>query len=140
MKRLLLLSAGFLALALGTIGIFLPILPTTPFVLLAAACFIRSSRRFYLKLVSHIWFGPLIENYMTYRAVPRRTKVTALLMLWVLILISFFFFADAVWLRITLLAVAGGVTIHLSLLKTLTPEMVKEYQESSAVSEEGREK
>jgi len=139
-KQTLLVTAGFLALALGTLGIFLPILPTTPFVLLAAACFIRSSRRFYIRLIANPWFGPLVENYLTYRAVPWRTKVTAILMLWVLILISLLVFAEALWLRILLLLIALGVTTHLALLKTLSEEMKRDYQARGAVKGSGREK
>lgn len=139
-KQTLLLTAGFLALALGTLGIFLPILPTTPFVLLAAACFIRSSRRFYIRLIANPLFGPLVENYLTYRAVPLRTKVTAILMLWVLILISLLIFAEALWLRILLLLIALGVTTHLALLKTLTEEMKRDYPTRGAIKGSGREK
>jgi hypothetical protein len=139
-RRTLLLIAGFISLALGTLGIFLPILPTTPFVLLSAACFIRSSRRFYIRLIANPLFGPLVENYLTYRAVPLRTKMTAILMLWVLILISLVLFAEVLWLRILLICIALGVTTHLVLLKTLTEEMKGTNQAGEAVRGSGREK
>ena len=62
--RYLLLAIGWLSVALGVIGIFLPVLPTTPFLLLAAACFVRSSRRFYIWLVTHPHLGPWIRDYL----------------------------------------------------------------------------
>lgn len=139
-RRTLLLIAGFISLALGTLGVFLPILPTTPFVLLAAACFIRSSRRFYIRLIANPWFGPLVENYLAYRAIPLRTKMTAILMLWVLILVSLVLFAEVLWLRILLICIALGVTTHLVLLKTLTEEMKGTNQAGETVRGSGREK
>jgi len=72
---------GTLFLLLGIIGIFLPILPTTPFLLLATACYARSSRRFYNWLMNHPRFGPLIVEWRTYRSIPRRIKLVAIAMM-----------------------------------------------------------
>lgn len=72
--RALYLTAGFAALTLGVVGIVLPVLPTTPFVLLAAACFARSSQRFHDKLLANRVAGPIIHEWMTHRSIPRRVK------------------------------------------------------------------
>lgn len=83
--RLVFAALGSVFLLLGLFGLFLPVLPTTPFLLLAAACFARSSRRIFNWLLSHPRFGPLIREWREYRAIPYRAKRTAL----VLIALSF---------------------------------------------------
>jgi uncharacterized protein len=81
--RSLYLTAGFIALILGVVGIVLPVLPTTPFVLLAAACFARSSKNFHDKLLTNRVTGPIIREWMEHRSIPRKVKrwVYLLLML-----------------------------------------------------------
>lgn len=74
-------AAGCLALALGVAGIFLPLLPTTPFVLLAAFCFSRGSTRIERWLLAHPRFGPMVQDWRANRAVPRRAKQLASLMM-----------------------------------------------------------
>jgi hypothetical protein len=119
--RALLVAAGCLALALGTVGVFLPLLPTTPFLLLAAACFIRSSDRLYRWLVGHRWFGAYIRNYREHRAMTRRAKLVMLVLLWGVIGHSAVMVSS--WgLRGVLAVVAVGVTVHLLHLRTMTPE------------------
>ena len=81
-----------LFVALGVLGIFLPVLPTTPFMLLAAACFARSSRRIHRWLLSHPTFGPIIDEWHTYRSMPYRAKRTALLLIVLSFGISITFF------------------------------------------------
>ena len=76
--RGLLLAAGTLCVALGVVGIFVPVLPTTPFLLLAAACYARASERFYLWLVRNPTFGPTIREWRRHRSIPYRTKVVAI--------------------------------------------------------------
>ena len=73
--RYLLLGLGWLSVALGIIGAFLPLLPTTPFLLLAAACFMRSSERFYLWLINHKWLGPWVKPYLEGEGIPLKGKV-----------------------------------------------------------------
>jgi hypothetical protein len=68
------LTVGFAALILGAVGIVVPVLPTTPFVLLAAACFARSSRRFHDMLLANRIAGPIIREWVEYRSIPRRVK------------------------------------------------------------------
>jgi uncharacterized membrane protein YbaN (DUF454 family) len=118
--RALLIAAGTVSLALGTIGIFVPILPTTPFLLLAAACYMRSSERLHKWLLGNRWFGEYIRNYQAGRGIPLKTKVVAMAALWAAILYSTFFVVDEVLVaQIVLLAVAAGVSVHLFRLPTL---------------------
>ena len=128
LKKYLLLVAGFASLAIGIIGILLPLLPTTPFLLLSAACFLRSSERFYAWITGHKLFGAYIKNYLKYRAVSVRSKVFSLIILWAVILVSELHL-NALWLRLLLAGVAVGVSIHILMIKTLTEEMFKEEKD-----------
>lgn len=109
----LLVACGTLSVALGVIGIFLPLLPTTVFLLLAAACYARSSDRFYLWLVNHRWLGRYIRNHYEGRGMKRRDKVITVVVLWAGIGASAIWTVDALWLRALLAAIAVGVTIHI---------------------------
>jgi hypothetical protein len=125
-KRNLLITAGFACLLLGALGIFIPVLPTTPFLLLAAGLFMRSSSRLYQWITHHRIFGTFIRNYRRFHAVPLRTKVTALVLLWLTIGYSIIWVADAWWLRGLLFLVAAAVSAHILRMKTLTPSMLAE--------------
>jgi len=118
--KALLLTAGTISLTLGAIGIFLPILPTTPFLLLAAACYLRSSERMHKWLLGNRWFGEYIRNYQEGRGIPLKTKVVAVIVLWVAIFYSAFFALDGFLIaQVILLLIAVGVSIHLIRLPTL---------------------
>lgn len=117
-KRYLLIFAGTISLGLGILGTFLPVLPTTPFLLLSSYCFVRSSKRLYDWLISHRICGEYIYNYITYRAVKREVKVMALITLWLSITLSFLS-VSSIYLRVFLVTVVIGVSIHLIVLKTL---------------------
>ncbi len=135
-RRKLFLAAGLLFLALGALGVFVPVLPTTPFLLLAAAMFLRSSGRLYLWLTTHRVFGPFIRNYRLYRAVPLRSKVVALAFLYLTIGYSTIFIIENWWLRALLLAIAAGVSWHILKLKTLTPEMLADIKRREMLTSE----
>jgi uncharacterized protein len=124
--QILLIIGGIVCVVLGTLGIFLPVLPTTVFFLLAAAAFARSSDRLYNWIMNHRVFGRFIRNYRLYHAVFKQTKVVSLTFLWLTIGASAIFAVDQWWLRGVLLLVALGVTWHILALKTLTPEMLAE--------------
>jgi hypothetical protein len=117
--RYVLIGAGTLFLALGVVGAFLPLLPTTPFLLLSAACYARGSRRFYGWLMGHRVLGEYIRNYREGKGLPLRTKVVALTLLWLTITSSALFVVESLPVRIVLFLVAVGVTAHLLYLPTL---------------------
>ena len=119
LTKWLLASAGVLATAVGMIGIVVPILPTTPFLLLAAACFVRSSDTLYGWLTSNRLFGGFIRDYREQRGVTVRAKITALVLVWGVIGSTALTTVSAAWLRFLLAAVALGVTAHLLRLKSL---------------------
>lgn len=121
-KKWLLVSIGILSVGLAAVGLFLPVLPTTPFLLLAAACFIRSSDRLYRWLINHKWFGPYIRNYREHRAITRPAKITTLVLLWGVIGYTVLRAVSDLLPRIALVLVAVGVTIHVLRLRTLTGE------------------
>ncbi len=117
--RLLLITAGSVSLVLGITGIFLPILPTTPFLLLAAFCYARSSGRFYSMLMNNRYLGNYIRNYREYRAIPLKTKIGSISLLWITILISAFIFTENQIGRTILIIIAAAVTWHIVSIKTL---------------------
>ena len=119
MLRALLMVAATICLCLGALGIFLPILPTTPFLLLAAACYLRSSERMHKWLLNNRWFGEYIKNYQAGLGIPLKTKIIAITILWVAIIYSTFFVVDEILIaQIVLLAIATGVSVHLIRLPT----------------------
>ncbi len=128
LRKLLLMSAGILAVGLGVAGIFLPLLPTTPFLLLAAACFIRSSDALYEWLTNHRWFGTYIRNYREHRATTRMTKIVTLALLWGTIGYSALAVVDGRLFRALLFAVALGVTIHVLSLGTIAAKRPAEEE------------
>lgn len=117
--RLALLIIGLLSIGLGVLGIFLPLLPTTPFLLLAAYCFIRSSNRLYNWLIGNKFLGHYIHNYIENSAIEPRVKWFTIALLWISILTSVFTLNVAVWIKTLLLIIAIGVTIHVLSLKKI---------------------
>ena len=117
--RYALLAIGWLSVALGVIGIFLPVLPTTPFLLLAAACFIRSSKRFYLWLVNHRKLGPWIVDYLEGQGIPLKGKVYAISLMWLSIGLSWYL-VPLFWARAFMLTSAVLVSLYILRQKTLS--------------------
>ncbi|WP_199167473.1 YbaN family protein [Thermotoga sp. SG1] len=117
--KLLMIFLGTLFVILGTVGIFLPLVPTTPFLLLAAICYARGSRKFYEWLVNNKLFGNYIKNYLEKRGIPLKTKIVAIATLWGFILLSAFTIIPLVLVKFLLLLIAVGVTIHILKLPTL---------------------
>lgn len=120
--RFVLILVGSLSVTLGVIGIFVPLMPTTVFLLLAAACYARSSDRFYRKLVDSRWLGSYIRASREGRGMSRAQKVWTLALLWVGIGSSAVFAVEAWWLRAVLLAIAVAVTIHVARIQVAVPE------------------
>lgn len=112
-----LLFAGTLSLGLGLFGIFVPVLPTTPLLLLAAACYARSSQRFYCWLINNRLFGAYIRSYREGRGLPLKVRAFTIIMLWTTIGLTIMVFIDEHWLRGLLLVIALAVTVHVASLK-----------------------
>ena len=124
--RYLLIIVGTIFLGFGVIGIFLPILPTTPFLLLATACYARSSQRFYNWLMNNKWFGNYIKNYHEGKGVPLKFKIFTISLLWITILTSTYFVINNYWIEIILIMIAIGVTIHILMIKTFKKKKMKQ--------------
>ena len=119
LSRWVLIIVGSFFAGLGILGIFLPLLPTTPFLLLAAACYIRSSERLYNWLLNNKWIGRYIKNYLEGRGVPLKSKVLSISALWITIGYSVFFVVNIFSVRVILILIAIGVTMHLLSIRTL---------------------
>ena len=116
--RVLFFVAGSIFLARGAIGVALPVLPTTPFLLLALACYCRSSERMTYWMLNNKYFGNYIRNYKEGKGIPLKTKLFAVTVLWIAIGYSALFIIPMLIVQIILFAVAAGVTIHLTRLPT----------------------
>ncbi|UCE98517.1 MAG: YbaN family protein [Dehalococcoidia bacterium] len=117
--KLLLVLAGTIFVGLGIIGIFLPVLPTTPFLLIAAGCYARSSQKFYYWLMNNRWFGVYIRNYRQKKGMPLRIKILTVVLLWLTILLSVIFAVQSLVAKVILILIAVGVSIHVFFIKTL---------------------
>lgn len=118
LKRGLFIATGTICLGLGVVGIILPVLPTTPFLLLSAACYVRGSERMYRWLLNNKWFGKYIRNYREGKGIPLRGKVSALLLLWIAISCSALLLVKITIVQIILFAIAVGVSIYIIRLPT----------------------
>lgn len=119
MLNIILTILGLLSLGLGILGAFLPVLPTTPLLLLSAALFLRGNRRLYDWLMNHPKLGPYITNFMKHKAIPLRIKVVAVATLWLTLLYCAVFVADHWAFRAFFIALAAAITIHILSYKTL---------------------
>lgn len=117
MKNILLIICGIIALGIGMVGVVVPVLPTTPFVLVSAACFGGSSKRLYNKLVSTKYFGDFILNYKNKTGIDKKVKIKAIMFLWTSLIISALIFRTPLVIGI-LLIVGIVVTAHILLIKT----------------------
>lgn len=116
--RVFFFSLGMTFLGIGAVGIVLPVLPTTPFVIVSALCFGKSSKRFERWLSHNRYFGSYIENYKTNKGVPLDVKLKSIGFLWVTLAVSAFIFSTNIYLPLLLIIVGIGVTVHIWLLKT----------------------
>ena len=118
-RKCLFIAFGFFTLSLGIVGIFLPILPTTPFLLLSAWAWMKSSPRFYTWLIHNRFLGTYIRNYRERKGITLRHKIVTITVLWIGIGYTAIFVSERLWLTLLLFAIAAGVTVHLLMLKTL---------------------
>lgn len=99
--RILLMTSGFISVILGVVGAILPVLPTTPFLILAAICFSYSSEKFFNKIITNKYFGKNVKDYLEGRGIPMKAKIAAISLLWISIGISAWFI-QVLWLKVLL--------------------------------------
>lgn len=116
--KILFFVIGFISLIFGIVGIFLPVLPTTPFLLLSAYCFARSSDKMYNWLMTNRYFGKYLSDYRAGLGIPLRIKIYAISLLWITILISIYLIVKMYIIKILLFLIALTVTIHIIKIKT----------------------
>ncbi len=117
--RIFMTTLGLLSLGLGILGAFLPVLPTTPLLLLSAALFLRGNERLYEWLMNHPRLGTYISNFTKHKAIPLRVKIVSVSFLWLTLLNCAIFVAEHWAMRLLFLAIAVGVTIHILSYRTL---------------------
>lgn len=117
--NLILTVLGLISLGFAILGVFLPVLPTTPLLLLAAFFFLRGNRRLYDWLMNHPRFGPYISNFLKYKAIPLRVKIIAVTTLWLTLLYCAIFVAGHWAFRLFFILIAAAVTAHILSYKTL---------------------
>jgi uncharacterized membrane protein YbaN (DUF454 family) len=118
LARWFLILAGTIFLGLAAIGVVLPLIPTTPFLLLAAACYARSSKRFSNWLLGNRFFGKVVQNYREGKGIPLKIKVFSISLLWITIGCSVAFAINILAVQIILILIAFGVTLHIMFLPT----------------------
>jgi uncharacterized membrane protein YbaN (DUF454 family) len=126
-RKALFMVLGTICVGLGVLGMILPLMPTTVFLLLAAYFYSHSSERFHHWLLNNRWCGEYIRNYKEGRGISLRQKFTTLFFLWLSIGFSLWMLAAGLWLTLLLLAIAIGVTVHIARLKTFRGETAAEH-------------
>ncbi|MFC2118618.1 YbaN family protein [Bacteroidota bacterium] len=121
-KKIILIAFGTMSAGLGIAGIFLPVLPTTPFLLLSALCFSKSSEKFHKWLLTSSLTGKYISNYLSGGGMSVRQKVISISLLWLTIGSTVIFIIQPLFVKIIILTIASAVTIHLLRIKTCKPE------------------
>lgn len=117
--KYILAALGLLSLGLGILGIFLPVLPTTPLLLLSAALFLRSSRTLYDWLMNHPKLGPYITNFMVHKSIPLKIKIYSVSMVWITLLYCAVAVAEHWAFRLFFILLAAAITAHILSYKTM---------------------
>jgi len=123
LNKILVVSGTFFLL-IGIVGIIIPILPTTPFLLLSAACYAKGSKKFYNWLINNKWLGEYIKNYQEGKGIPINVKILTITFLWITIVFSIILIVTNYLIQIILLIIAIAVTIHILTVKTMKKKMV----------------
>jgi uncharacterized membrane protein YbaN (DUF454 family) len=116
--RTVVLIIGTVFLIIGILGVFIPVLPTTPFLLLAAYLYARSSKELYHWITTNRWFGEYVKNYRDGKGIPITQKVLTIILLWITIGYTIWFIVVQWWIQIILLIIAMSVTAHIIFIKT----------------------
>ncbi|MBP2028909.1 uncharacterized membrane protein YbaN (DUF454 family) [Acetoanaerobium pronyense] len=120
MIKILLLALGTITLILGTIGILLPVLPTTPFLLISLFCYMKSSDKLYNFVLENKYLGPYVHGYVSGRGIPMKAKIKAISLIIVTVGSSIIFFINPVHLKIMLFFIATTVCVYIWTRKTAT--------------------
>jgi len=126
MKKMLLMILGTLCLILGTIGVFLPVLPTTPFLLVSLWAYMRSSEKLYNFILTNKYLKPYVEDYVSGNGIPRHAKIKAIALIWLTIGISVLFVVDKLFVRVMLLVTASLVSLYIGTHKEPKDKVVEE--------------
>jgi uncharacterized protein len=121
-KKSMLTIIGTISILVGIVGIIIPLIPTTPLLLLGAACWFRASKKLHHRLINNKWLGPYIRQYQDGLGIPFKTKVYVISIMWISISISAFFIIPIVWAKILLFLIAASITWYISSIKTLKTE------------------
>ena len=119
LKKWALILLGVISLILGVVGILIPLLPTTPFLLLSAWSFLRSSKKMHVWLLNHPWVGKYIRDFQEHKAITLRTKIVSVAFLWITITFSSIFVVNSPYIKWLLGGIAIGVTVHILHYQTL---------------------
>lgn len=119
LRKAILIVTGSFFVGLGVLGVFLPLLPATPFFLLAAACYVRSSQRFYDWLLNNRMIGGYIKDYREHGGMRLKVKIWAISLLWASILYTTVFVVDSILARIVMLTIAVGTSTYILSIKTV---------------------
>jgi|SRR6056297_2475324 len=122
MIKSLYIGIGTFSLGIGIIGIVVPLLPTTPFLLLSAACYAKGSERMYQWFINIKWIGKTIKNYHEGSGISTKGKIISILFLWMTILISMNLMWPNILIQFLLIIIAMSVTYHIISLKTMKNE------------------
>nr|WP_245243545.1 YbaN family protein [Mesobacillus selenatarsenatis] len=110
---------GTLSIALGVIGIVVPLLPTTPLILLGAACYVKASDELYQKLIKNKWLGRYIKDFREKNGITLKNKVLSLSLMWISITGTILFFDIEFWLAAALIIVAVTVSAYILSFDTI---------------------
>ncbi len=135
MTKAIYIILGFISLGCGIFGIFIPILPTTPFLLLTAYLFVKSSPKLYNWLINNSFFGSYIRNYKEHNGMLLIHKIVVIVLLWSVIITTMIYTAKELWVRLLLAVVAIAVSTHILMIKTLKQEIYEESRVKSAEQE-----
>lgn len=114
----ILIFLGSIFLILAIIGIAIPLIPTTPLLLLAAICYAKSSERLHQWLLNTRWLGPYIKSFQAGEGIPLKSKITAIIVLWITSGYSIFFIVPIIWVKFILMAVVSYITYYIWSIKT----------------------
>lgn len=112
-KRIIYIILGSFFLILGAVGIFIPLLPTTPFWLLTCWFYLRSSDKLYNRAMSNRYFGSYVRNFLVDKAIPLRSKIISVSIMWLSAILTSLYLIEYLWVKILLILISAGVTWHI---------------------------